>query len=95
MSYGIWHGEQWTERLQADWLEDFYTIAYSHPLVGAIDWQDAMRGLAESGYSGDLTFEIQEFGRCLPQDMKHLTVELSLEVGKRLAAYYQAAKDAR
>ena len=41
MYYGIWHGETWTERLQADWLEDFYTIAYSHPLVGAIDWQDA------------------------------------------------------
>jgi len=41
MYYGIWHGEEWNERLQADWLEQFYTIAYSHPEVGAIDWQDA------------------------------------------------------
>ena len=84
-------------RLKAIHVQDNHGNADEHllPFFGAIDWQDAMRGLAESGYSGDLTFEIQEFGRCLPQDMKHLTVELSLEVGKRLAAYYQAAKDAR
>lgn len=57
MYYGIWHGEAWTERLQADWLEQFYTIAYSHPEVGAIDWQDA----ADPGYVPDSALFTREF----------------------------------
>jgi len=36
MYYGLWHEMGWNERLQADWVEQFYTIAYSHPQVEAI-----------------------------------------------------------
>ena len=36
MYYGLWHELEWNERLQADWIEQFYTIAYSHPEVEAI-----------------------------------------------------------
>ena len=36
MYYGLWHEMGWNERLQADWAEQFYTIAYSHPQVDAI-----------------------------------------------------------
>jgi endo-1,4-beta-xylanase len=27
----VWHGESWTEQIQADWAEQFYTICYSKP----------------------------------------------------------------
>ena len=59
------------------------------PFFGSIDWEQAMLGLAESGYAGDLTFEIQEYGRYLPKDMKYLAVEQSLKVGQRLVSLYQ------
>jgi endo-1,4-beta-xylanase len=34
---GEWH-RPWDEAVQADWLEQFYTIAYSKPAVQAISW---------------------------------------------------------
>ena len=54
------------------------------PFFGSLDWESAMAGLSDIRFPGDLTFEIQEFGRYLPPDMKKLAVRLSLEVGKRL-----------
>lgn len=38
-SEGSWHGG-WSERTQADWLEQFYTLASSHPAVTALTWWD-------------------------------------------------------
>jgi endo-1,4-beta-xylanase len=35
-----WHGGEWTEAVQADWVEQFYTIAYSKPHIDAITWWD-------------------------------------------------------
>ena len=35
-----WHGDKWTEQVQADWLDQFYTIAYSKPFIDAITWWD-------------------------------------------------------
>ncbi|MBN1300179.1 MAG: endo-1,4-beta-xylanase [Melioribacteraceae bacterium] len=34
-----WHG-RWDENLQADWLEQIYTIHYSKPWIEAINWYD-------------------------------------------------------
>ncbi|MDB6027565.1 MAG: glycoside hydrolase family 10 [Verrucomicrobiales bacterium] len=34
-----WHGP-WTETMQADWLEGLYTLCYSKPEFGAIQWWD-------------------------------------------------------
>jgi GH35 family endo-1,4-beta-xylanase len=34
-----WH-RRWDEELQADWLEQVYTIYYSRPLIKAINWYD-------------------------------------------------------
>jgi hypothetical protein len=34
-----WH-RHWDEDLQADWLEQVYTIYYSKPYVKAINWYD-------------------------------------------------------
>ncbi|MBQ9263187.1 MAG: sugar phosphate isomerase/epimerase [Clostridia bacterium] len=81
-------------RLKAIHVQDNHGQTDEHllPFFGSIDWNDAMRGLAESGYNGDLTFEIQEFGRFLPKDLKYLAVQDSLIVGQRLMALYQQAK---
>lgn len=36
----VWHGSQWSEQIQADWLEQFYTICYSKPQIEAVSWWD-------------------------------------------------------
>lgn len=36
----LWRGEEWTPGLQADWVEQFYTICYSKPLIQAVTWWD-------------------------------------------------------
>ena len=35
----IWH-RNWDEELQADWLEQIYTLAYSKPFIEAVNWFD-------------------------------------------------------
>ena len=65
------------------------------PFHGNIDWAEAMAGLADIGYDGDLTYEIQEFGRYLPNDQKHLVVEYSIKIGKVLMDLYEKAKAAK
>jgi endo-1,4-beta-xylanase len=34
----VWHGTAWSEAIQADWAEQFYTICYSKPEIQAISW---------------------------------------------------------
>jgi GH35 family endo-1,4-beta-xylanase len=34
----VWHGSKWTEEIQADWIEQYYTICYSKPEIEAISW---------------------------------------------------------
>jgi hypothetical protein len=34
----VWHGTRWTEQIQADWVEQYYTICYSKPEIEAIIW---------------------------------------------------------
>lgn len=36
---GEWHGP-WSESRQAEWLEQFYTVAYSKPSIEAVSWWD-------------------------------------------------------
>ncbi len=36
---GLWH-KPWSETIQADWIEQFYTICYSKPYIKAISWWD-------------------------------------------------------
>jgi len=38
-SGAYWHGE-WSEAIQADWIEQFYTLCYSKPYIDAITWWD-------------------------------------------------------
>jgi GH35 family endo-1,4-beta-xylanase len=34
----VWHGTAWNEQIQADWVEQYYTICYSKPEINAIIW---------------------------------------------------------
>ncbi|MDR2747549.1 MAG: hypothetical protein LBB77_08900, partial [Treponema sp.] len=38
MYKGLWHEMNWSERVQADWIEDFYTLSYARPEVEALTW---------------------------------------------------------
>ena len=38
MYYGLWHEMEWNERLQADWMEWFYTLSCARPEVEALTW---------------------------------------------------------
>jgi len=56
---GYWHKRTWDEKLKTEWIEKFYTIAFSKPVVkeiiyyNAIDqsYQTANRGLIDVNYS--------------------------------------------
>ncbi|MBR4500670.1 MAG: sugar phosphate isomerase/epimerase [Clostridia bacterium] len=82
-----------SSRLKAVHVHDNHGKADEHlmPFFGSLDWESAMAGLADIRFPGDLTFEIQEFGRYLPPDMKKLAVLMSVQVGERLMRYFREA----
>ena len=62
------------KRLKATHVHDNDFIHDNHfmPFFGRTDWVKAISALAECGYEGDLTFEIQEFARYVPNELKYL-----------------------
>ena len=80
-------------RLKAIHVQDNHFRHDDHllPFFGETDWPDAMAGLAEIGYTGDLTYEIQEFGRYIPNELKHLAVGMSVEIGNYLIGLFEKA----
>lgn len=81
-------------RLKALHVQDNHGITDEHllPFHGNIDWSSCMAGLVKIGYAGNLTYEIQEFGRFLPNNQKHLVVEYSRKVGQVLLKLYEEVK---
>lgn len=81
-------------RLHAIHVQDNHGTLDEHllPFHGNINWAEAMAGLADIDYQGDLTYEIQEFGRYFPNDQKHLVVEYSRKVGSVLMELFEQAK---
>ncbi len=51
MSEGTWHGG-WNEHTQADWMEQFYTIAAARKEIRALTWWDFI----EPSFSGNGAF---------------------------------------
>lgn len=51
MSEGTWHGG-WNEHTQADWMEQFYTIAAARDEIQALTWWDFI----EPSFSGNGAF---------------------------------------
>jgi GH35 family endo-1,4-beta-xylanase len=57
----VWHGTAWSQQVQADWVEQFYTICYSKPEVQAITWWDfADPAFIRSGGLVDENFQPKE-----------------------------------
>lgn len=81
-------------RLKAVHVQDNHGISDEHlmPFFGNTDWADAMAGLADIDYRGELTYEIQEFGRYVPNELKKHVVELSVVFGNYLIGLYDAAR---
>ncbi|MDI6828312.1 MAG: endo-1,4-beta-xylanase, partial [Armatimonadota bacterium] len=46
-----WHGD-WTEDMQADWVEAIYTLCYSKPYIKAICWWDLADAVSFWPYGG-------------------------------------------
>lgn len=82
-------------RLKATHVADNHGQRDEHlmPFYGTIDWAGAMAGLRDIGYTGELTYEIQEFGRGLPNDLKYLVIDQSLVIGRRLIGLYENAEE--
>lgn len=40
---GLWR-QPWNQTIQADWIEEFYTLCYSKPYIKAISWWDLADG---------------------------------------------------
>lgn len=81
------------KRLKAVHVQDNCGISDDHlmPFFGNTDWASAMAGLADIGYTGELTYEIQSFGRFLPNELKPDMLKLSLAVGRYLISLYEKA----
>ena len=82
------------KRLKATHVADNHGKADEHlmPFYGTIDWAQAMAGLHDIGFTGEITYEIQEFGRNLPNALKPLMIEHSLAIGKELQKLYERAE---
>lgn len=81
------------KRLKAVHVQDNLGMLDDHmlPFCGNINWAEAMAGLADIGYEGELTYEIQEFGHHFPNDLKHAVLDISVTVGNYLIALYEKA----
>ncbi len=82
------------KRLKAVHVQDNLGFTDSHhlPFVGNINWQEAMAGLSDIDYEGELTYEIQEFTRFFPDDLKPVAIEMSIKVGNYLIALFERAQ---
>ena len=81
------------KRLKAIHVQDNCGLNDDHvmPFFGNTDWASAMAGLADIGYEGELTYEIQAFGRFLPNELKPHLLTLSVAVGNYLISLYEKA----
>lgn len=81
------------KRVKAIHVQDNKGLNDEHflPFHGNIDWKEAMETLADIGYEGDLTFEIQEWGRYYPKELKCIMAEYAAKVGNILISYFNDA----
>jgi len=62
--WGYWHNRSWNEELKTEWIKEFYTIAFSKPMMREITYnnvidetfQEAGQGLLEADYSPKRSF---------------------------------------
>jgi sugar phosphate isomerase/epimerase len=74
-----------------DYIEDRHTVPY----VGQYHWAEIMKALAETGYAGDLTFEIYKYYQALPDEAVPHALKMAEAVGRELIDIYQKARYSR
>ena len=70
-----------------DYLKDNHTLPY----LGKFDWDALMTSLKNSGYTGDLTFEIVGFLPKLPKELIPDALKILASIGKHLISIYENA----
>ena len=71
-----------------DYIEDRHTLPY----LGQYHWAEIMKALAETGYAGDLTFEIYKYYQNLPDEAIPHALKMAEIVGRKLIDVFQKAK---
>ncbi len=71
-----------------DYIEDRHTV----PFLGQYHWEEIMKALRETGYAGDLTFEIYKFYQNLPDEAIPHALKMAEAVGRRLIRLFQYEK---
>ena len=75
MSEGTWHGG-WNEHTQADWMEQFYTIAAAREEIKALTWWDFI----EPSFSGNGAFLYEDEN---PREMYFRLLALKQQIIKK------------
>ena len=68
-----------------DYIEDRHTVPY----VGQYHWEEIMKALAETGYTGDLTFEVYKFYQNLPDAAIPHALKMAEAVGRHLVGIFE------
>ncbi|MBQ4112349.1 MAG: sugar phosphate isomerase/epimerase [Clostridia bacterium] len=69
-----------------DYIEDRHTLPY----LGQYHWAEIMKALAETGYTGDLTFEIYKYYQNLPDEAIPYALKMAETVGRSLIRIFQS-----
>ncbi len=71
-----------------DYLDDRHILPY----MGNFNWEAIMTALKNTGYTGDLTFEIIYFLGKLPDELLPEALKFAAKVGKHLVSIYNKLK---
>ena len=68
-----------------DYMEDRHTVPY----VGQYHWEAIMKALAETGYTGDLTFEVYKLYQNLPDTAIPHALKMAEAVGRHMIGIFE------
>ncbi len=71
-----------------DYIEDRHTVPY----VGQYHWEEIMKALAETGYTGELTFEVYKLYQNLPDAAIPHALKMAEAVGRHMIELFENAR---
>lgn len=71
-----------------DYIEDRHTVPY----VGQYHWEEIMKALAETGYTGDLTFEVYKLYQNLPDAAIPHALKMAEAVGRHMIGIFEGKR---
>lgn len=72
---------------------DYKTDMHTLPGMGLIDWEEVTLALAQTGYSGEFTFEADSFLRHAPDDFYDTALKFMADRGKNLISHIEMHKN--